>query len=97
MLVREQAELDERAGVEEQVDALARGQLVAAVLLGDGLGATHAAGALAALREGGGEVVEGRLVGHQRPRKFGARFSRKAVTPSRKSSVIDTTVSCACR
>ncbi len=97
MLMREQAELDEGAGVEEQLDALARGQLVARVLLGDRLLPAHGMRAIAALREACGEVVEGWLAGHQRPRKFGARFSRKAVTPSRKSSVMDTTVSCACR
>ena len=97
MLVRQQAELGERAGVEEERDALARGQLVAAVLLGHRLLAAHGQGALTPGVQTGGEIVEAAVGGHQRPRNLGCRFSRKAATPSRKSSVIDTTVSCACR
>ena len=41
VLMGEQTELDERPRVEEEIDPLARGQLVPGVLLGNALRATH--------------------------------------------------------
>ena len=58
----EQAELDKRARVEEQVDPLARGQLVPGVLLGDPLLATHGERARTPITERGGELVEARCL-----------------------------------
>ena len=92
------------AVVEEQRDALARGQLPARVLLGD-LRLTAALPDLLAPRV---QVLDeraqegspcGRLLGraHQRPFQTGSRFSKNALTPSTMSSVDVASVSCARR
>ena len=70
----EQAELDERPRVEQQIDALARGELVLGVLLLDAVRAAHRERARPALAQRGGQLVEpGRLlsVGHRRPEPVG--------------------------
>src|SRR5260221_3556679 len=93
------AELDEAALVDQQVDPLARGQLAALVLLGDLLLAAPQLRLLAALvqlfvqlrqRGGAGEKVPRLLLGarHYLPFHCGLRFSKNAVTPSTMSSVV---------
>ena len=66
---RVNADLRERAGVEEQVEALADGQLSRRVLSRDGFGATHRARPLAAPRRIVGEISEA----HGQPAKPWAR------------------------
>ena len=68
VLVREEAELRERPCVEQQIDALACGELVPAVLLLDPLRAAHGARALPPHMQRGGQLIEpGRLrrLGHR--------------------------------
>ncbi len=84
--------LDEGALVDEQVDALARGELARVVLLFDLLLAAAELGLLAAGVEVLGEVVEA-----HRPFHSGSRFSKNAVTPSIASSVESSIVSWARR
>ena len=98
------AELDERALIDEQRDPLARRQLFALVLQRDLLGAA----ALHDLRAARLQLLDQRaqqgavrcfdLAGHrQRPFQTGSRFSKKALTPSTMSSVESASVSWARR
>ncbi len=102
------AELDEGALVDQQRDALARGQLLARVLRGDLLLASAEADLRAALvqildqraqQRGRDGALAGRrlTVVHQRPFHCGSRFSKNAVTPSTMSSVESARLSCARR
>ena len=92
------AELHERARVDQQRDPLARGELFALVLLGDLLLAASEHD----LRAAGLQVLDqrpqqGRGLAHYRPFHCGSRFSKNAVTPSTMSSVESASVSCARR
>ena len=100
-VVGEQPVLDPRAGVEQEVEAFADGELAELALALDALVAAHLERALLALREVADErspVVDvaarrpSRLR-HQRPFHCGARFSANAATPSAASSVCVVTVS----
>src|SRR4029077_3328210 len=77
--VCEKAVLDERTGVEEHVEALARGELVLLAQLGQVAGA--------ALERRFAQLPVS--VAH-RPLNSGSRFSKNASTPSFESSVIAT-------
>src|SRR5262249_16832874 len=91
--------LDEAALVDEQVDALAGGQLAALVLLGDLLLAAPELRLLAPLVQLLGQLAQrcrarkqmlGLLLGaahSYRPFHCGSRFSKNALTPSTMSSV----------
>src|SRR5437870_1477192 len=77
--------LHEGARVEQLVDALPHRRLLHRPLALDALGAAHAVGPLAPLRQVLDErlpVVELGGVSHQRPFQFGSRFSAKAAMPS---------------
>ena len=100
MRTSEDAELRERALVDQQRQALARGELFFGVLFGD-LGLAPAQlDALAARVEVLDEGAQQRGAlprGHQRPLHCGSRFWKNAVTPSTMSSVDSASVSCARR
>ena len=93
------SELHERPLVREQRDPLAGGELFGGVL---GLDLCLAAAELDLLAPGE-QVLYQRaqqrlgLLGHQCPFQTGSRFSKKAVAPSRMSSVENASESCARR
>src|SRR5207237_8251536 len=79
--VGEQAVLDERTLVEQEVEALAGGELVLLAQLGQ-VSSTALARLVAQL-----PVTR---IRHYFPLKSGSRFSKNALMPSRESSVCDT-------
>ena len=74
--VREQAVLDERAFVEQEIEPCTRGQLVLPAQLGQVTSPTPQS-----------FVAQLALPGCHFPLKSGSRFSKKALIPSRESSV----------
>jgi hypothetical protein len=86
--VGEKAVFDERARVEQKVEALSRGQLVLLAQLGQ-----VSRPALARLLA----QLFGARARHYLPLKSGSRFSKNALMPSRESSVCETSRNWPCR
>src|ERR687893_2480999 len=90
------SELDEGPLVDQQGEPLARGQLLALVLLSDLLLAAAELDLLAALAQVVDQRAQDRALGHL-PVHCGSLFSKNAFTPSTASSVDSSIVSCAWR
>ena len=91
-VVGEHAVLDPGAGIEQQVEAFAHGQLAHRALALDELGPAHAERTVPARFQVADERSPVVLLIAHRPFHFGSRFSANAATPSAASSVCVVTV-----